>query len=86
MGGARSKAEDKSLIRRLVSGITPDGGTQIAPALSKAYKRVLPSKATFKHIVLLTDGISEEGDSIDLAKEAWRTSNHDLDGRPRDRT
>ncbi|MFL6449215.1 MAG: VWA domain-containing protein [Bryobacteraceae bacterium] len=65
------KAEDKSLIRRLISGITPDGGTQIAPALTEAYKRVLPSKATYKHIVLLTDGISEEGDSIDLAKEAY---------------
>lgn len=64
------RAEDKALIRRLISGITPDGGTQIAPALTEAYKRVLPSKAMFKHIVLLTDGISEEGDSIDLAKEA----------------
>ena len=64
------RAEDKSLIRRLISGITPDGGTQIAPALTEAYRRVLPSKATFKHIVLLTDGISEEGDSFDLAKEA----------------
>src|SRR5947209_7703736 len=64
------RAEDKSLIRRLVSGITPDGGTQIAPALAEAYRRVLPSKATYKHIVLLTDGISEEGDSIDLAKES----------------
>ncbi len=64
------RAEDKSLIKRLISGITPDGGTQIAPALAEAYRRVLPSSATFKHIVLLTDGISEEGDSIDLAKEA----------------
>ena len=63
-------AEDKSLIKRLVAGITPDGGTQIAPALAEAYRRVLPSKATFKHIVLLTDGISEEGDSMDLAREA----------------
>lgn len=63
-------AEDKSLIKRLVAGITPDGGTQIAPALAEAYRRVVPSKATFKHIVLLTDGISEEGDSLDLAKEA----------------
>jgi len=26
--------------------------------------------ATYKHIVLLTDGISEEGDSLSLAKEA----------------
>ena len=64
------KAEDKSLIKRLVSGITPDGGTQIAPALSEAYRRILPNKATFKHIVLLTDGISEEGDSVTLSREA----------------
>jgi hypothetical protein len=63
-------AEDKSLIKRLISGITPDGGTQIAPALAEAYRKVLPSKGVFKHIVLLTDGISEEGDSIELAKKA----------------
>ncbi len=64
------RAEDKELIKRLISGITPDGGTQIAPALAEAYRRVLPMDANFKHIVLLTDGISEEGDSMDLAKEA----------------
>ncbi len=64
------RAEDKSLIKRLISGITPDGGTQIAPALAEAYRKVLPSKGVFKHIVLLTDGISEEGDSMDLAKKA----------------
>ena len=64
------RVEDRSMIKRLISGITPDGGTQIAPALGEAYKRVLPALANFKHIVLLTDGISEEGDSIDLAREA----------------
>ncbi len=64
------KAEDKVLIKRLVAGVTPDGGTQIAPALAEAFKKILPVKATFKHIVLLTDGISEEGDSITLAREA----------------
>jgi Mg-chelatase subunit ChlD len=64
------RAEDKAMIKRLISGIVPDGGTQIAPALTEAYRRVLPSRATFKHIVLLTDGISEEGDSLDLSKEA----------------
>lgn len=63
-------AEDKVLIKRLISGIVPDGGTQIAPALAEAYRKVLPTHATFKHIVLLTDGISEEGDSLDLSKEA----------------
>lgn len=64
------RAEDKALINRLVAGITPDGGTQIAPALSEAYHKALVQQATYKHIVLLTDGISEEGDSLDLAKEA----------------
>jgi len=64
------RAEDKPLIKRLISGITPDGGTQIAPALTEAFRRIRPVSATYKHIVLLTDGISEEGDSLTLAKEA----------------
>jgi uncharacterized protein YegL len=64
------RAEDRASIKRLISGITPDGGTQIAPALTEAYQRILPSNAVYKHIVLLTDGISEEGDSMNLTKEA----------------
>jgi Ca-activated chloride channel homolog len=64
------KAEDRNLIKRLVSGITPDGGTQIAPALTEAFHKALPMRATYKHIVLLTDGISEEGDSLTLARDA----------------
>ena len=64
------KAEDKSLIKRLISGITPDGGTQIAPALNEAYRKIVGLNSTYKHIVLLTDGISEEGDSLTLAREA----------------
>ena len=64
------RAEDRSSIKRLISGITPDGGTQIAPALTEAYRRILPLHAVYKHIVLLTDGISEEGDSVSLAREA----------------
>ena len=64
------RAEDKVLIKRLIAGIIPDGGTQIAPALTEAYRKILPTHATFKHILLLTDGISEEGDSLDLSKEA----------------
>jgi Ca-activated chloride channel homolog len=63
-------AEDKVLIKQLVAGIAPDGGTQIAPALAEAFKRILPVHAAYKHVVLLTDGISEEGDSLDLAREA----------------
>jgi hypothetical protein len=64
------KAEDRVAIKRLIAGIRPDGGTQIAPALTEAFTRVRSANATYKHIVLLTDGISEEGDSLDLAKQA----------------
>ncbi len=64
------RAEDKTLIKRLVAGITPDGGTQIAPALNEAYRKINAAQGTFKHIVLLTDGISEEGDSLEVSREA----------------
>ena len=64
------KAEDRSAIKRLVAGITPDGGTQIAPALAEAYRKIQASSATYRHVVLLTDGISEEGDSVTVAKDA----------------
>ena len=66
------KAEDRTLIKRLVAGITPDGGTQIAPALAEAFRKTIAARATFKHIVLLTDGISEEGDSLNIAREAFQ--------------
>ena len=68
------KADDRTAIKRLIAGITPDGGTQIAPALTEAYQKILPTNAAYKHIVLLTDGISEEGDSFTLTKEA--VANH----------
>ena len=68
------RADDRTSIKRLISGITPDGGTQIAPALTEAYRKILASKAVYKHIVLLTDGISEEGDSMTLSKDA--VANH----------
>lgn len=64
------RANDKARIDRSIAGIMPDGGTQIAPALAEAYRKVLAAKAAYKHIVLLTDGISEAGDSFQLARDA----------------
>ena len=64
------RAEDRTMIKRLIAGIVADGGTQIAPALAEAYRRMLPAQGVYKHIVLLTDGISEEGDSMTIAREA----------------
>jgi hypothetical protein len=64
------KADDRPAIKRLIAGITPDGGTQIAPALTEAFQKIQATSAAYKHIVLLTDGISEEGDTMTLTKEA----------------
>ena len=63
-------AGDPERIKGLISGIMADGGTQIAPALSEAYQRILPRNAVYKHIVLLTDGISEEGDALAISRQA----------------
>jgi Ca-activated chloride channel homolog len=35
------KADDRAAIKRLIAGITPDGGTQIAPALTEAYQKIV---------------------------------------------
>ena len=64
------KADDPRGLAALIAGITPDGGTQIAPALTEAYQKILPVEATYRHILLLTDGISEEGNSYAIAKDA----------------
>lgn len=68
------RAQDRQLLKRLVAGIAADGGTQIAPALAEAYQKILQVNAVYKHIVLLTDGISEEGDSIQLSRDAAERS------------
>ena len=56
--------------KELISSIIADGGTQIAPALNEGFRHIQPAKAAYRHMLLLTDGISEEGDSIALAREA----------------
>ncbi len=62
--------DNPAATQHLISGIVADGGTQIAPALAEAFLQIQPQDAVYKHILLLTDGISEEGDSIALAREA----------------
>ena len=64
------KADEPRAINALIAGVQPDGGTQIAPALTEAYTRILPTEATYRHILLLTDGISEEGNSYAIARDA----------------
>ena len=63
-------ADDKAALKQLIAGIYPDGGTQIPKALREACEKILPYAAPFRHVVLLSDGISEEGDAAQTAKDA----------------
>lgn len=62
--------DDPRTLKQVIAGIIADGGTQIAPALKEAYEQIQPRQAIYRHILLLTDGISEEGDSLQIAKQA----------------
>jgi uncharacterized protein YegL len=62
--------EDRVMIGQQIAAIRADGGTQIPAALTEAYTRIRSISASYRHMVLLTDGISEEGDSMDLARSA----------------
>lgn len=64
------KAADKQFINNRIAGIRPDGGTQIAPALTESFTKMKGVEAASRHIVLLTDGISEEGNSFTIATQA----------------
>jgi Ca-activated chloride channel family protein len=59
---AGKKDEVKSLIGTIVAG----GGTTIYPALKTAYDRLAAYEAPLKHIILLSDGQSNEGDYAGL--------------------
>jgi len=63
-------ADNRESINWLISRITANGGTRIAPALNEGYREILGTTAFYKHIILLTDGLSDEGNSYNLAREA----------------
>jgi Ca-activated chloride channel homolog len=63
-------ADDRDGINWLISSITPNGGTRIPQALAEGYRAILETPAIYKHMLLLTDGLSDEGNSMNLAKEA----------------
>ncbi|HXZ87729.1 MAG TPA: VWA domain-containing protein, partial [Candidatus Binataceae bacterium] len=67
-------ADDPVAINAQISRINPNGGTRIAPALGEGYRAILETNAFYKHILLLTDGLSDEGNSLALAREAQNMS------------
>jgi Ca-activated chloride channel family protein len=64
------KTSDRDSIDDVIDGVTAAGGTRIEPALHEAFRRILAVDAESKHIVMLTDGHTEELATPALASQA----------------
>lgn len=60
-------AEDKERIIQRIAPLQAGGNTNLYPALEEAYRALSREKTSIRHILLLSDGISEPGDFKQLA-------------------
>ena len=51
-----------------LAGLKSGGGTKLFPALEEAHKKLLATPAAVKHMLILSDGLTDEGDFQSLAK------------------
>jgi len=59
---------DKQQVLRQINTITAGGGTNMYPAIEKAYLALNEAFAELKHMIVLTDGLSHPGDFDSLAR------------------
>lgn len=64
-----TKVEDKRAIIRQIESIQALGGTNIYPGLKMAYDWLSASDAQIRHIIVLSDGRSEDGDFRRIARD-----------------
>lgn len=60
---------NRTRIRSLISQVQPAGGTEIFPALDRAYGILSVTEARKKHVILLTDGKAPAGGVRDLVSQ-----------------
>ena len=53
---------DKGFVLDRIAGIEAGGGTRMYPAMEDAFEELSKVQAKLKHVIILTDGISEPGD------------------------
>ena len=63
-----AKAENKDAITRDVRSIQAFGGTNMYPGLKTAHDWLSASDAQIKHVIVLSDGVSEGGDFRGIAR------------------
>ncbi|HSE97798.1 MAG TPA: VWA domain-containing protein [Blastocatellia bacterium] len=62
------KVEDKKAIINEINAIQPIGGTNMYPGLKQAYEWLSASDAQIKHVIVLSDGQSQDGDFGGIAR------------------
>jgi Mg-chelatase subunit ChlD len=61
---------ERDPLNHAIDDVTAGGGVRIAPALEEALRGMQPVDARFKHIVVLTDGVSRDPAALALARKA----------------
>ncbi len=56
---------NKQEVQDKIASIEPSGGTNLFPALEAAYNSLKDAKVKVKHIILLSDGVSQSGGNYD---------------------
>ncbi|MFN9717603.1 MAG: VWA domain-containing protein [Planctomycetota bacterium] len=62
-------ATNKGQISEQIAGIQQGGGTEMYPAMRRAFEMLSGTTARLKHVIMLTDGISNSGDFEGLAQQ-----------------
>jgi len=65
-------AGNSSGIAAAIASITEGGGTNMAPAMEEALRQLSGNDAKIKHVILLTDGVSQPGPFYELTSEMTR--------------
>ena len=60
-------ASDKLYLSDQIGSITANGGTNLYPALEQAYLALTETHAKLKHVIVLSDGMSQPGDWYGMA-------------------
>ncbi|HEY1171232.1 MAG TPA: VWA domain-containing protein [Verrucomicrobiae bacterium] len=63
------KASNRTKIERSISGIVSGGGTAMYPPMVRAYEMLHETRASLKHVIVLTDGESQPGDFEGITKK-----------------
>ncbi len=64
-----TKADERQRIARELSTLAADGGTDLYPGLSEAFRLLKETKAAKKHIIVLSDGLTQKADFKTLIRE-----------------